>query len=185
VKKKGENLAEKKRGMEGRKDGKDGKDKRRKGKRMEKRREKRGENPIENYENYVILKVIGYVHVGVWVQVVGGLRPFFRILQTHQKTVLVSPERLWVVFVPIDRLQICQLSFFVVVLLLFSGDVLILTKPLGTQPAAFMRDWSKVPCKWERAAPHLTLKELDRAFKVACASMSRLNLNGESFHISC
>uniref|UniRef100_A0A6A7G7H4 Selenide, water dikinase n=2 Tax=Hirondellea gigas TaxID=1518452 RepID=A0A6A7G7H4_9CRUS len=58
-----------------------------------------------------------------------------------------------------------------------AGDVLILTKPLGTQPAAFMRDWSKVPCKWERAAPHLTLKELDRAFKVACASMARLNLN--------
>lgn len=58
-----------------------------------------------------------------------------------------------------------------------AGDTLILTKPLGTQPAAFMRDWSNTPCKWERAAPHLTLDELDRAFKVACASMARLNLN--------
>lgn len=58
-----------------------------------------------------------------------------------------------------------------------AGDALILTKPLGTQPAAFMRDWSKVPCKWERAAPYLTLEQLDRAFKVACASMARLNLN--------
>lgn len=56
---------------------------------------------------------------------------------------------------------------------------MILTKPLGTQPAAFMRDWSKVPCKWERAAPYLTLEQLDRAFKVACASMARLNLNGK------
>ena len=59
------------------------------------------------------------------------------------------------------------------------GDLIILTKPLGTQPAAFMRDWSKIPCKWERAAPYLTLEELDRAFKVAVASMSRLNLAGK------
>lgn len=56
------------------------------------------------------------------------------------------------------------------------GDVLVLTKPLGTQVAVNLWQWRGTP-KWARAEGVATLQLAAAAFDAATESMSRLNVN--------
>lgn len=60
------------------------------------------------------------------------------------------------------------------------GDVLVLTKPLGTQLAVNVYQWLPRAEKWKTIEHLITKEEAMRAFSVAVASMSRLNRNGAS-----
>ncbi|EGZ27233.1 hypothetical protein PHYSODRAFT_321069 [Phytophthora sojae] len=57
------------------------------------------------------------------------------------------------------------------------GDVIILTKPLGTQVAVNLFQWKKKPERWHRVDKVVTPEDADVAFRMASESMSRLNLN--------
>lgn len=57
------------------------------------------------------------------------------------------------------------------------GDVIVLTKPLGTQVAVNLFQWRKKPERWARVADTVTLQDAHMAFNKASESMSRLNLN--------
>ncbi|KAF1786193.1 PurM-like, N-terminal domain [Phytophthora cactorum] len=57
------------------------------------------------------------------------------------------------------------------------GDVIVLTKPLGTQVAVNLFQWKKKPERWQRVESVVAHEDADVAFQMASESMSRLNLN--------
>lgn len=57
------------------------------------------------------------------------------------------------------------------------GDVIILTKPLGTQVAVNAFQWRKLPMKWQRVEGVISVDDAQEAFGMAVESMCRLNLN--------
>jgi len=59
-----------------------------------------------------------------------------------------------------------------------AGDVIVLTKPLGTQVAVNVRQWMSDEKKWKAVESVITRAEAVRAYNVAQASMVRLNRNG-------
>jgi selenide, water dikinase len=62
-----------------------------------------------------------------------------------------------------------------------AGDVLVLTKPLGTQLAVNAHQWLRDPNfahKWEMIKDAVTEEQVEAAFNLAMKSMSRLNRNG-------
>lgn len=58
------------------------------------------------------------------------------------------------------------------------GDVLVLTKPLGTQVSVNAHQWLHIPAKWERMRGIVTEEDARNAYLTACVSMSRLNRVG-------
>lgn len=59
------------------------------------------------------------------------------------------------------------------------GDVLVLTKPLGTQPAVNVYQWSHYkPEMWAKISSVITVEEGNEAFLKAQSSMARLNKTG-------
>jgi len=60
-----------------------------------------------------------------------------------------------------------------------AGDVLVLTKPLGTQIAVNAHQWLEMGGdKWEKISSVTTKIEVKNAYKSATLSMARLNLTG-------
>jgi len=59
------------------------------------------------------------------------------------------------------------------------GDVIILTKPLGTQVAVNINEWHQLEdkTKWQRALEVITLEDAYEAYQKAVDSMIRLNKN--------
>lgn len=57
------------------------------------------------------------------------------------------------------------------------GDVLVLTKPLGTQVAVNVAQWMRSDEKWSKVAHVISKEQGQEALDVACESMSRLNRN--------
>lgn len=58
------------------------------------------------------------------------------------------------------------------------GDVLVLTKPLGTQVAVNVWQWRDQPAKFGRVSHFMTPDRAARAYDMACESMGRLNARG-------
>lgn len=58
------------------------------------------------------------------------------------------------------------------------GDVIVLTKPLGTQVAVNMQEWRRKPERWATVADITTEEAVEQAFLAASDSMARLNRNG-------
>ena len=58
------------------------------------------------------------------------------------------------------------------------GDVLVLTKALGTQVAVNVQQWRGSEADWERVKDLLTQEEAEAAYLQAQASMARLNKTG-------
>jgi len=56
------------------------------------------------------------------------------------------------------------------------GDVVILTKPLGTQVAVNVHQWLEQEENWEDIKDILTKEDAERAYTLAMESMARLNL---------
>jgi len=59
-----------------------------------------------------------------------------------------------------------------------AGDVLVLTKPLGTQLAVNMREWLHQPSRKGPLLELVTEEEVNRGFSIAQACMGRLNKDG-------
>jgi len=55
------------------------------------------------------------------------------------------------------------------------GDVLLLTKPLGTQVAVNAHQWLEVPDKWSKIRMVVDEKDVIKAYQRAMSSMARLN----------
>lgn len=73
---------------------------------------------------------------------------------------------------------ICRDSDFILPENAIPGDVLVLTKPLGTQIAVNAHQWLHIPEKWERIKDVITPDEAERCYEVAMESMARLNRTG-------
>ena len=58
------------------------------------------------------------------------------------------------------------------------GDVLVLTKPLGTQVAVNAYQWLDQPERWNRIKLVVTDDDVRKAYQRAMFSMSRLNRTG-------
>lgn len=59
------------------------------------------------------------------------------------------------------------------------GDVIVLTKPIGTQVAVNAREWVADEHKWDQVKDlGVSINDVDRAFKISVGSMSRLNRTG-------
>lgn len=59
-----------------------------------------------------------------------------------------------------------------------SGDVVVLTKPLGTQVAVNLRQWSKDDEEWQRVGDAFPRDCVEAVFDAATESMARLNKTG-------
>jgi len=57
------------------------------------------------------------------------------------------------------------------------GDVIVLTKPLGTQVAVNANQWRFQEKRWNNVQDIITKEEAERAYTVAMESMARLNRN--------
>lgn len=57
------------------------------------------------------------------------------------------------------------------------GDVLVLTKPLGTQIAVNAHQWLEDPKFWNRIKDVVTTEEVERAYQKGMLCMARLNRN--------
>lgn len=73
--------------------------------------------------------------------------------------------------------SVCQKGDFIIPNAAEDGDVLVLTKPLGTQPAVNAFQWLDTD-GFERISDVITPEETVRAYRMAMHSMARLNLNG-------
>lgn len=58
------------------------------------------------------------------------------------------------------------------------GDVIVLTKPLGTQLAVNMFEWLRTAAKFNRVRAVLSVEDVVASYKMAMESMSTLNLEG-------
>ena len=61
------------------------------------------------------------------------------------------------------------------------GDVLVLTKPLGTQVAVNAYQWLEQPDRWNRIKLVVSEDDVRKAYQRAMFSMARLNRTGEYF----
>ncbi|XP_032015628.2 selenide, water dikinase 1 [Hylobates moloch] len=55
------------------------------------------------------------------------------------------------------------------------GDVLVLTKPLGTQVAVAVHQWLDIPEKWNKIKLVVTQEDVELAYQEAMMNMARLN----------
>lgn len=74
--------------------------------------------------------------------------------------------------------SVCSDSEFIMPEGAVDGDVLVLTKPLGTQVAVNVSQWRYNPAHWSRVEDFMTKEDSARAMEVATESMARLNRNG-------
>lgn len=58
------------------------------------------------------------------------------------------------------------------------GDVLVLTKPLGTQVAVNAHQWLDMPERWNRIKLVVNEDDVRKAYNRAMDSMARLNRSG-------
>lgn len=61
------------------------------------------------------------------------------------------------------------------------GDVLVLTKPLGTQVAVNAHQWLDLPDRWNRIKLVVSEDDVRKAYLRAIDSMARLNRTGIHF----
>lgn len=60
------------------------------------------------------------------------------------------------------------------------GDVLVLTKPLGTQVAVNAYQWLSSPEQWKRISAVVTKEDVERGYQEAKYYMSKLNRVGKN-----
>jgi len=76
--------------------------------------------------------------------------------------------------------SICKMEDIIMPVNAVAGDVIVLTKPLGTQLVVNALQWmgNPDPKKWNSIQSVLSREEMIRATSIATASMVRLNKNG-------
>lgn len=65
------------------------------------------------------------------------------------------------------------------------GDVLVLTKPLGTQVAVNAHQWLDQPERWNRIKLVVSEEDVRKAYQRAMDSMARLNKTGVCKFMFC
>ncbi|XP_033086628.1 selenide, water dikinase 1-like isoform X1 [Trachypithecus francoisi] len=70
---------------------------------------------------------------------------------------------------------VCQPSEFIMPDNAVPGDVLVLTKPLGTQVAVAGHQWLDIPEKWNKIKLVFTQEDIELAYQEAMMNMARLN----------
>ncbi|XP_011829943.1 PREDICTED: selenide, water dikinase 1-like isoform X2 [Mandrillus leucophaeus] len=70
---------------------------------------------------------------------------------------------------------VCQPSEFIMPDNAVPGDVLVLTKPLGTQVAVAVHQWLDIPEKWNKIKLVFTQEDIELAYQEAMMNMARLN----------
>ncbi|XP_030665023.1 selenide, water dikinase 1-like isoform X2 [Nomascus leucogenys] len=70
---------------------------------------------------------------------------------------------------------VCQPSEFIMPDNAVPGDVLVLTKPLGTQVAVAVHQWLDIPEKWNKIKLVVTQEDVELAYQEAMMNMARLN----------
>jgi len=73
---------------------------------------------------------------------------------------------------------VCKVSEFIMPDGAVPGDVIVLTKPIGTQVAVNIHQWMYIPEKWARVSDLMTKDDAIRAYETAIDGMCRLNRNG-------
>lgn len=71
--------------------------------------------------------------------------------------------------------SVCQSSEFIVSDCAVAGDVLVITKPLGTQVALTAHQWLDQPELWDKIKRVVSEDDVKKAYKRAIDSMARLN----------
>jgi len=73
----------------------------------------------------------------------------------------------------------CSPSEFILPVNAVPGDILILTKPLGTQITVNLNEWIQLSdtTKWDKCKGHITLAQVREVYGKSVASMIRLNRN--------
>uniref|UniRef100_A0A8C4Q0X3 Selenide, water dikinase 1 n=2 Tax=Myxinidae TaxID=7762 RepID=A0A8C4Q0X3_EPTBU len=70
---------------------------------------------------------------------------------------------------------VCQPNEFIMPDNAVPGDVLVLTKPLGTQVAVNAHQWLDIPEKWNKIKLVVTQEDVELAYQEAMFNMARLN----------
>eukprot|EP00079_Xenopus_tropicalis_P022428 XP_012814313.1 PREDICTED: selenide, water dikinase 1 isoform X2 [Xenopus tropicalis] len=70
---------------------------------------------------------------------------------------------------------VCQPNEFIMPDNAVPGDVLVLTKPLGTQVAVAVHQWLDIPEKWNKIKLVVTQEDVELAYQEAMMNMARLN----------
>ncbi|KAL4655484.1 selenide, water dikinase 2-like [Arapaima gigas] len=70
---------------------------------------------------------------------------------------------------------VCQPNDFIMPDSAVPGDVLVLTKPLGTQVAVNAHQWLDMPDKWNKVKLVVTREEVEQAYQEAMFNMATLN----------
>jgi len=73
--------------------------------------------------------------------------------------------------------SICTQEEFIMPVNAIPNDVIVLTKPLGTQVAVNANQWRFQERRWSRIQDMISMEEVERAYDVAMDSMARLNRN--------
>ncbi|XP_053479500.1 selenide, water dikinase 1 isoform X2 [Ictalurus furcatus] len=73
---------------------------------------------------------------------------------------------------------VCQPNEFIMPDNAVPGDVLVLTKPLGTQVAVAVHQWLDIPEKWNKIKLVVTQEDVELAYQEAMLNMARLNRTG-------
>ncbi|TRZ09876.1 hypothetical protein HGM15179_017226 [Zosterops borbonicus] len=73
---------------------------------------------------------------------------------------------------------VCQSSEFIMPDSAVPGDVLVLTKPLGTHMAVTAHQWLDMPERWNKIKLVVTREEVELAYQEAVCSMATLNRTG-------
>ncbi|XP_009576485.1 selenide, water dikinase 1 isoform X2 [Numenius arquata] len=73
---------------------------------------------------------------------------------------------------------VCQPNEFIMPDNAVPGDVLVLTKPLGTQVAVAVHQWLDIPEKWNKIKLVVTQEDVELAYQEAMMNMARLNRTG-------
>lgn len=74
--------------------------------------------------------------------------------------------------------SICMAKDVIMPINAVAGDVLVLTKPIGTQVAVFVKSWMLNEAKWSTVEPHISRDDGMRAYNQCYRQMGRLNRNG-------
>jgi len=78
--------------------------------------------------------------------------------------------------------SVCSEQEFIMPVNAVDGDLIVLTKPLGTQVSVNLHQWKSSPVHkqkyWPRVQDIITEEEVDRAYDLSMKSMSRLNRTG-------
>uniref|UniRef100_A0A2K6JTZ4 Selenide, water dikinase 1 n=1 Tax=Rhinopithecus bieti TaxID=61621 RepID=A0A2K6JTZ4_RHIBE len=70
---------------------------------------------------------------------------------------------------------VCQPNEFIMPDNAVPGDVLVLTKPMGTQVAVAVHQWLDIPEKWNKIKLVVTQEDVELAYQEAMMNMARLN----------